>query len=123
MAIEWDRDDKAVLDGMLGKTFDSIDVGDSSISFSCPDGSRYEMYHEQDCCEDVQLDDIAGDLADLIGSPILMAEKVSEEGGEGWDSSTWTFYKFATAKGYVTLRWYGESNGYYSEDVSIRRVT
>jgi len=51
-----------------------------------------------------------------------MAEEVTEAGSNDWDTYTWTFYKFATAKGYVTIRWYGTSNGYYSESVDIEEV-
>lgn len=82
----------------------------------------FVFLHDQDCCETVELYDVVGDLQDLIGSPILRAEKRSQDGGDtGGESSTWTFYELATIKGSVTLRWMGQSNGYYSEDVSLKR--
>jgi hypothetical protein len=77
--------------------------------------------HHQDCCESVYIEDICGDLDDLVGAPLVEAEEVSDYEGEatGDESYTWTFYKFATRKGFVTVRWYGSSNGYYSESVSV----
>lgn len=115
----------SVLKGKTLKNLENIDC--ERLIFTTTTGERYELYHDQDCCESVTIEDVCGNLKDLIGSPILMAEEVtSEENPPGikknyQDSFTWTFYKFATTKGYVTIRWYGESNGYYSESVDFRK--
>jgi hypothetical protein len=116
------------IESLLGKVITGIKKSEDEMFFICDDNSTYKMYHDQDCCESVTIEDICGDLSDLIGSPILMAEEVtSNENPEGCtleyqDSFTWTFYKLATVKGYVTIRWYGESNGYYSESVEFIRI-
>ena len=97
------------------------------IYFILQDGSKVDMYHEQDCCEIVTVEDVCGNPDNLLNSPILMAEEANyhnatpleKELPEGHYSFTWTYYKLATIKGYVTIRWFGSSNGYYSEKVTI----
>lgn len=86
------------------------------------DNEIYIMHHLQSCCENVSVDDIVGDLDDLLNSEILSAEEVTEYGDDKYVSSTWTFYKIATVRGYVTIKWYGTSNGYYSEKVSFYKI-
>jgi hypothetical protein len=58
----------------------------------------------------------SGDLGDLVGAPLTQAEFVEAIYG---GHETWTFYRFATRKGSVTIRFYGTSNGYYSESVNV----
>jgi hypothetical protein len=116
---------------MLGETISRIDgkKGEEEMIFHAISGKRFVFYHQRSCCESVTIEDISGDLSDLIGCPIAQAEVVSSPAQtddcnynyDGYHSShTWTFYKFATQKGYVTVRWLGESNGYYSEEVDFR---
>ncbi len=112
---------------ITGMVFTDIQNNEDKLIWIRDDGSRYIMEHQQDCCESVTLEDIAGDLTDLVGTPILSAyEETSGELPAGVpeqeyipDSQTWTFYRITTAKGLVVLRWYGSSNGCYSESVKF----
>lgn len=100
--------------------------GDDVLVFVADNGREFRMDHSQDCCESVHIEDICGDLDDLIGSPILEAEESSNSDNPPrptQESHTWTFYKLGTIKGSVTIRWLGESNGYYSESVDFHEVT
>ena len=116
---------------LKGKTIQSITgakAGSEEILIETSDGRDYKMYHYQDCCESVSVEDIVGDIKDIIGSEILLAEEVtSNQNPDGvkkeyQDSFTWTFYKLSTIKGSVTIRWYGESNGFYSESVYFEEL-
>jgi hypothetical protein len=109
---------------MVGRTFVAASgaKGDEEMLFTDAEGRWVKFFHDSDCCETVAIEDVCGDLADLLGTPILHAEEVSSTdapvpvGEYGTpESYTWTFYKFDTIKGSVTVRWLGQSNGYYSE--------
>jgi len=115
---------------LLGKVLTKVEKGEGSdgdlVKFVCEDGTTYKLEHFQSCCEHVYIEDINGNLEDLVGSPILMADESSSEDRpedvEKPESETWTFYKLATAKGFVDIRWYGSSNGCYSESATFYKV-
>ena len=122
----------ANFEDLLGKTLLHVDVNgedynDDYIKFVTTEGETFVMYHEQECCESVSIESIEGEISCLIGNPILLAEEVTKSGkiddDDYWGySQTWTFYKLATIKGYVDIRWNGSSNGYYSESVSFVKL-
>lgn len=111
---------------LIGKTLTKIEVAYDEMLFHTDDGHIYKMFHVQDCCEMVTIDDICGNLDDLIGSPIIRAseDKNDDTPKENTDpeSFTWTFYNIATKKGHVTIKWYGTSNGVYSESVDFCEI-
>lgn len=108
---------------MLGKTFSRVVADEDTVTLE-NDEVRYVLYHSTDCCESVVVEDIIGDLEDLVGWPMLIAREDHDADGPelpNEESYTWTFYNFATFKGYVTIRFLGTSNGYYSEEVDCRK--
>ena len=96
--------------------------GSDYISILFADGDAIKFYHSQDCCESVEVDDVYGcedDLIDAILYDIELVQSNDRRKDKYDESYTWSFYKFRTSKGYVDVRWYGCSNGYYSETVDV----
>lgn len=112
---------------LLNQTLSSIvQIEDDLLIFRTQDGVEYKMYHAQNCCEHVYIESIVGDLNDLLNNPILVAEEATNDSPAPEDCvdecNQWTFYKLATIKGHVDIRWFGSSNGYYSVDVDFYKV-
>ena len=99
---------------------EGLEVGGASIRLTFDNGF-FDMYHSQDCCETVDIEDINGDtnLAGATFYEIIEKDCDREALTENEESYTWTFYTIKTSKGYLDIRWYGASNGYYSEQVDF----
>lgn len=114
-------------DILEGRTLASVTQDGEQVVFQCDNGEMFSLYHVPDCCESVDLIDIAGDLGDLVGEVLGAEESTNSdiqphEEGYRPESYTWTFYRIWTIRGTVVLRWYGTSNGYYCETPTFRRV-
>lgn len=118
-----------ILKGLTITSIDGLEDDSAEVIFTTSEGRRFEMSHSQECCERVSIEDVCGDVNDLLNSPILLAEEetsnydpvdINKEYHD--DLYCWTFYKLSTFKGDVTIRWYGESNGYYSVGVDFHEI-
>ncbi len=116
-----------LFEDLVGETLTSallIGEHNDEIIFETESGKKYKMFHDQECCECVYIEDICGDLNDIVGNKILMAYESSSDADIGDDQrATWTFYHIATIKGSIVIRWCGKSNGYYSESVDFIDIT
>lgn len=140
--------EEAFSEALLGKTITEVlvvtdDEEPVAVRFRLSTGEVLELAHRKECCESVIIESIVGDLRDLVGSPITMADEVSVEDlrvpeaiqaqwdeerkeresvGEHFEepqSRSWTFYKLATIKGYIDIRFFGSSSGHYSESAEL----
>ena len=137
MRIQERWEHQTEIKNLVGKrvlAVNGLKAGSEAADFLLSDGSIFEMAYHHDCCASCDILDLDCEPADFIDQEILAAEEVSSElranGLLGWfqehapadeyppESYTWTFVKFTTPKGHFTIRWYGESNGYYSESPS-----
>ena len=122
--------DISVLNGHHLVSVSGLEANSDRVIFECADGSKWQMVHERDCCENVTVEDVIGDVSDLQDAKVIDAREETSDADpsdytntdEYRESFTWTFYVIQTNKGAVTIRWLGESNGYYSEDVDFECV-
>lgn len=88
---------------LVGETLKKVErIGDERIVFYPLVGNRnLILHHDQDYYESVYIEDVCGDLDDLVGLPVFMAEEVICESFtpdwagkvENYDNETftWTF--------------------------------
>ena len=110
----------------VNKIVTHIDESGDEIMITVEDGTKYHLYHDQNCCECVKIvDSVNGELHELVGRKILFIEKDNDNDIpedvdiHPYDSYTWTEISFVTNEKTIISRWIGESNGYYSESVDI----
>lgn len=110
---------------LVGRILCAVEQVGENIELTLIDKIKCFLTPSSDCgtgCEvTVWLQDINGNLEDLVGSVLLQAEESNNTATleENLSECTWTFYRFATHKGSVVFRWCGQSNGYYSESAEF----
>jgi len=82
------------------------------------DEGYIRVYHQQDCCDTVEITQIDGQLT--LGSEIKDAYVVSSEINipDQYSEGMWTFLHIRTDKDDFCVRFTGD-NGYYSDGITI----
>jgi hypothetical protein len=116
---------------LKGKTITAINgvkTDDTLTTITTSDGIVFTLEHEQDCCEDVRVYGTVGNIDDILNAEVTVAEDTTTMDNpnapdyKAYESATWSQFRIGTDKGTFEIWWLGESNGYYSESVSVRRT-
>ena len=118
------------LEKIQGLTVKFIHVDEYEVLLVTECGREFKFYHDQDCCESVSVYDTKGELVKLEGKKLVSVEYTDMAGIDPDDvvidchddSFTWSSVYFKTSEDTVCVRWLGESNGYYGEDISLREI-
>jgi len=115
---------------LVGKTFEQVLVTDDEIYFINKERIDYKLYHDRECCEAVYIESIDGDIQKhLPQHEVLEARESYNRSNEppenmnagDIDSYTWSFYTIRTMRDTFTIRFFGSSNGNYSETAQLVR--
>jgi hypothetical protein len=112
-------------DVLVGEVLDAVDIDreKDQILLTTRSGRQFLIYHEQKCCETVEISGQDGSFDKLIGKPIVEArDNAVDTSEEAADSQTTTTLVFRVDDHTVISRWVGDSNGYYSESVDIAEL-
>ena len=102
---------------LKGETIKSIACSDQEVDLYTESGKHFRWSHHQDCCESVRLvhnnidevnNPIGREIYDAIESVVV---------GKCITVTTWILNCHYDNN--IVFTWHGESNGYYSEDVSF----
>lgn len=108
------------LSGAKVLAIEGCEVGSEAICIRTDRGDLL-FAHEQICCESVSVEDVDGDPSLMVGweleSCYVSSSPMDENDSHG--SMTWTFYRVVGELETLTIRWLGESNGCYSEEVDV----
>ena len=110
------------IENIVGRTISTVRLstdGDELFLFF-EGGGMAKLYHCQDCCESVVLEtNSLEELSPLEGQTVLTAEEVVDYHTTEYGDQQYTFYNIQGNQSNANLRWYGESNGYYSIGVTV----
>ena len=98
------------LKGQIVKEIINLEEDNDEVFIRTNDGT-YKLYHQQDCCEHVRV--VKEDAG--ANEPDWYNESFN-------DSHTWTKYVLKTENASLEFWFLGESNGYYSENISIKKI-
>jgi hypothetical protein len=83
------------------------------------DNGEAVFSHFSECCEEVALIDGYEDVASCLEQVLRSAEESTKDDPDTYGEKLWTFYNLRFDDASVSLRFMGESNGYYSVDVDV----